>query len=97
MASQQLDALYCRNNTRTAAPIAGRVTAKAEGIGQGFDLRQQTELVQQKPHLVVQGGAHALLQHQIQQQPEKRQSRSCFVRLIEDKHPLAALPDCLQG
>ena len=98
MASQQLDALYCRNNTCTTAPIvAGRVTCEAQEVGQGFDLRQQTELVQQKPHLVVQGGAHALLQHQIQQQPEQRQSRSCFVRLIEDKHPLAALPDGLQG
>ena len=90
--------MYCRNNTCTTAPIvAGRVTCEAQEVGQGFDLRQQTELVQQKPHLVVQGGAHALLQHQIQQQPEQRQSRSCFVRLIEDKHPLAALTDGLQG
>lgn len=38
-----------------------------------------------------------MLQHQIQQQPEQRQSCSCFVRLIEDKHPLAALTDGLQG
>ena len=98
MASQQLNALYCRNNTCTTAPIvAGRVTCEAQEVGQGFGLRQQTELVQQKPHLVVQGGAHALLQHQIQQQPEQRQSCSCFVRLIEDKHPLAALTDGLQG
>ena len=98
MASQQLDALYCRNNTCTTAPIvAGRVTCEAQNVGEGFGFGQQAELVQQKPHLVVQGGAHALLQHQIQQQPEQRQSRSCFVRLIEDKHPLAALTDGLQG
>ena len=97
MASQQLDALYCCNHTHTATAIAGRITAKAQKIGEGFGFGQQTELVQQKPHLVVQGGAHALLQHQIQQQPEQRQSCSCFVRLIEDKHPLAALTDGLQG
>ena len=90
--------MYCCDNTHTAAAIAaGWVTAKAQSIGQGFDLRQQTELVQQKPHLVVQGGAHALLQHQVQQQPEQRESGPGLVRLIEDEHPLAALTNGLQS